>query len=129
MKKRIKGMILLILMGVFTMQIAVAADTSYVSGELNRSGSLVQYSYIRTHDYYGSITLVVDNMPAGYLRLGLRNMSAVGGPQFSNSLQWNTTGTKSWTDVKAGVKFAFQGRMQATSNPFADNIWGGTLIY
>lgn len=32
-------------------------------------------------------------------------------------------------NILKGTKFAFQGRMQATSIPFADNKWGGDLTY
>ena len=77
----------------------------------------------------GPISLSVDNMPAGYLRLGLRNMKQSGGPQFTDSLQWNAKGAKQWDNILKGTKFAFQGRMQATSIPFADNKWGGDLTY
>lgn len=82
---------------------------------------------ITAHD--GPISLSVDNMPAGYLRLGLRNMKQSGGPQFTDSLQWNAKGAKQWDNILKGTKFAFQGRMQATSIPFADNKWGGDLTY
>ena len=56
-------------------------------------------------------------------------MKASGGPQFTDSLQWNTTGAKQWDNILKGTKFAFQGRMQATSSPFADITWGGNLTY
>lgn len=36
---------------------------------------------------------------------------------------------KQWDNILKGTKFAFQGRMQATSIPFADNKWGGDLTY
>ncbi|MED9968002.1 MAG: hypothetical protein UFJ18_14670 [Blautia sp.] len=129
MKKKLKRMTAFILTGVMVFQVAVAADTTYVSGDLNRKGDLVQYNSIRTHVNYGSIGLSVNDMPYGYLRLGLRNMSKPDGPQFSRTIQWDQTGTQEWTDVLAGVKFALQGRMKATSNRFADNTWGGTLFY
>ena len=90
---------------------------------------VAQYDYTRTHTYDGPISLAVDNMPTAYLRLGLRNMKASGGPQFTDSLQWNTTGAKQWDNILKGTKFAFQGRMQATSSPFADITWGGNLTY
>lgn len=32
------------------------ADNAYVSGELNKSGSLVQYDYTRTHTFTGPIS-------------------------------------------------------------------------
>lgn len=104
------------------------ADTSYVSGELNRKGTLVQYDYTRTHTFYGPISLSIDDMPSGYLRLGLRNMRQAGGPQFTESLQWNTVGLKAWDDILQGTRFAFQGRMQP-SGWFADITWGGNLTY
>ena len=109
---KIKTGIALTLVAVFSLQMVVFADNAYVSGQLNKSGSLA-----------------VDNMPTGYLRLGLRNMKASGGPQFTDSLQWNTTGAKQWDNILKGTKFAFQGRMQATSSPFADITWGGNLTY
>lgn len=59
----------------------------------------------------------------------LRNMKQSGGPQFTDSLQWNAKGAKQWDNILKGTKFAFQGRMQATSIPFADNKWGGDLTY
>ena len=114
---------------IFGLSQAVYADNTYVSGELNKSGSLVQYDYVRTHTYDGPISLYIDNMPSGYLRLGLRNMKMSDGPQFTDTLQWNAKGAKQWDDILYGTKFAFQGRMQATSSWFADINWGGTLTY
>ncbi|UVJ59023.1 hypothetical protein QEV69_07155 [Trueperella pyogenes] len=70
------------------------ADNAYVSGQLNTSGSLVQYDYTRTHSFNGPITLSVNDMPSGHLRLGLRNMKQPGGPQFTRTLQWNDEGAK-----------------------------------
>ncbi|HEM4052124.1 TPA: hypothetical protein U1W00_000030 [Streptococcus suis] len=106
----------------------VYADTSRVSGTLNRSGSLVQYDYTRTHTFDGPISLDIDDLPAGHLRLGLRNMNAAGGPQFTNTLQWNVRGLKEWPNILRGTRFAFQGRMKA-SGWGADNSWGGELTY
>ncbi|CCE74439.1 hypothetical protein [Clavibacter nebraskensis] len=63
------------------------ADTTTVGGDLNKSGSLVQYDYTRTHTFTGLITLGITQMPgSNLLRLGLRNMNASGGPQFTDSL-------------------------------------------
>ncbi|WP_231367356.1 hypothetical protein [Schaalia sp. ZJ405] len=104
------------------------ADNSYVSGQLNTSGSLVQYDYTRTHTYTGPISLSVSDMPSGHLRLGLRNMKQVGGPQFTGTLQWNAKGAKSWENIRSGTRFAFQGRMKACSW-LCDNTWGGDLTY
>ena len=56
-------------------------------------------------------------------------MKQSGGPQFTDSLQWNAKGAKLSDNILKGTKFAFQGRMQATSIPFADNKWGGDLTY
>ena len=117
------------IVSVFSFSVVAYADNAYVSGELNRSGSLVQYDYVRTHTFYGPISLSVDKMPAGYLRLGLRNMKVSGGPQFTDTLQWNVKGAKQWDNIMKGTKFEFQGRMQATSNTFAGNKWGGNLTY
>lgn len=114
---------------VFGFSTVTYADVTYVGGELNRSGSLVQYDYVRTHTFDGPITLSIDKMPFGYLRLGLRNMRAAGGPQFTESLQWNDKGTKEWSDILNGTRFAFQGRMQATKSMFANREWGGNLTY
>lgn len=104
------------------------ADTSHVGGELNKSGSLVRYDYTRTHTYTGPISLYVDDMPSGYLRLGLRNMKIHGGPQFTKTLQWDRTGTKAWDNILKGTRFAFQGRMKHSSF-WSDNTWGGDLTY
>ncbi|MDG3132580.1 hypothetical protein MKL26_06060 [Streptococcus suis] len=104
------------------------ADTSRVSGTLNRSGSLVQYDYTRTHTFNGPISLNIDDLPAGYLRLGLRNMNEAGGPQFTETVQWNVRGTKEWSDILRGTRFAFQGRMKA-SGWGADTTCGGYLTY
>lgn len=104
------------------------ANTSGIGGQLNTSGSLVKYDYTRTHTFSGPITLSVTNMPSGYLRLGLRNMKQPGGPQFSDTIKWNTTGTRSWEGVRKGTRFAFQGRMKQCSW-WCDNSWGGTLTY
>lgn len=103
------------------------ADGQYVGGQLNTSGALVQYSTTRTHTFSGPIALYVDNMPSGYLRLGLRNMNAAGGPQFTNSLQWNARGSQQWDNILVNTRFAMQGRMQAYAG--GDNVWGGQLTY
>lgn len=104
------------------------ADNTYVSGDLNTSGALVRYDYTRTHTFNGPITLSVNNMPSGHLRLGLRNMNQSDGPQFTETLQWNAEGTKSWDDILKGTRFAFQGRMKEC-RWFCDNTWGGSLTY
>ena len=67
-------------------------------------------------------------MPSGYLRLGLRNMKVSGGPQFSQTRQWNDKGAQQWDQVKKGTQFAFQGRMKK-SMFWEDNRWGGDLTY
>ncbi|AOZ73074.1 hypothetical protein BSR29_03070 [Boudabousia liubingyangii] len=104
------------------------ADNSYVGGQLNKSGSLVKYDYTRTHTYDGPISLSINDMPSGHLRLGLRNMKVSGGPQFTDTLQWNAVGAKSWDRVKKNTRFAFQGRMKACSW-WCDINWGGDLTY
>lgn len=104
------------------------ADNAYVKGELNTSGALVKYDYTRTHTYTGPISLSVNDMPSGHLRLGLRNMKQSGGPQFTDSLQWNTTGAKSWDNILENTRFAFQGRMKACKW-WCDRTWGGDLTY
>ena len=73
-------------------------------------------------------TNIIGVFCVSYLQL-LRNMKQSGGPQFTDSLQWNAKGAKQWDNILKGTKFAFQGRMQATSIPFADNKWGGDLTY
>lgn len=117
----------LTLLALFSSSVSYA-DSSYVSGTLNRSGHLVQYDYTRTHTFDGPISLSITDLPAGYLRLGLRNMNASGGPQFTDTLQWNVTGTKEWGDILRGTRFAFQGRMPE-SRWGADTTWGGYLTY
>lgn len=126
-KKRILAATAAIAMLASGTGVAYAANT-YVSGELNTAGTLVQYDYTRMHTFNGPITLSVDNMPSGYLRLGLRNMNQSGGPQFTETLHWNTGGTKSWNDILKGTRFAFQGRMQEC-RWVCDYVWGGSLTY
>lgn len=104
------------------------ADTASVGGELNRGGSLVQYNQQRTHAFDGPISMNITDMPGSYLRLGLRNMKKPGGPQFGDSLQWNSPGGQSWDGVKKGTKFALQGRM-GKCHFFCDNTWAGTLTF
>ena len=99
------------------------AATSVVSGNLNPNGALVQYATYRTKQGYGSIGLNVTNMPSGYLRLGLINANHV---QFSDSIQWNTKGYKSWSGVYSGTRFALQGRMASGGT---DTYWSGVLTY
>ena len=77
------------------------ADNTYVSGDLNTSGALVRYDYTRTHTFNGP---------------------------FTETLQWNAEGTKSWDDILKGTRFAFQGRMKEC-RWFCDNTWGGSLTY
>ncbi len=126
-KKRILAATAAIVMLASGAGVAYAANT-YVSGDLNTTGSLVQYDYTREHTFNGPITLSVDNMPSVHLRLGLRNMNKSGGPQFTETLQWNARGTKSWDDILKGTRFAFQGRMKEC-RWFCDNTWGGSLTY
>ncbi|WP_445443226.1 hypothetical protein [Clavibacter sp. km1a] len=110
------------------------ADTTTVGGDLNRSGSLVQYDYTRTHTFEGPISLGVTQMPgSNVLRLGLRNMNASGGPQFTDSVQWNENATKEFTSsgtttILRSTRFAFQGRMGSCSL-FCGVHWEGTLTY
>ncbi|MDP9801625.1 hypothetical protein J2S49_001701 [Arcanobacterium wilhelmae] len=105
------------------------ADTTRIGGDLNTSGALVKYDYTRTHTFNGPITIDIDDMPSTYLRLGLRNMKIAGGPQFGQSIQWNSVGRHSWTGVRKGTRFALQGRMGATWFWQRDNHWGGTITY
>lgn len=109
---------------------AAFADSVYVSGELNRSGSLVQYSTYRTHTFTGPINMNLTNNTANYTRLGLRDTS---GNQFTNTSQWNAPGSQNFvlpsgsTTISSGKQFAFNGRMGACT--LCDNVWGGTLNY
>ncbi|MBR5951256.1 MAG: hypothetical protein IKZ87_07475, partial [Actinomycetaceae bacterium] len=91
-------------------------------------GSLVQYNTTRTHTFNGAISLNVTDMPSGYLRLGLRNMKVAGGPQFTDTIQWNARGGKEWYNILKDTKFALQGRMKP-GGWYSDNVWGGTLTY
>lgn len=127
LKKQTIAVALTGLLAVSTAQMAYA-DTTRVGGQLNTSGSLVQYDYTRTHTFNGPISLSIDDMPSGYLRLGLRNMKQSGGPQFTETIQWNAKGTKQWDDILRGTRFAFQGRMKQC-NFWCDNTWGGGLTY
>ena len=58
MKKssKIRKSIALMIVSVFSFSVVAYADNAYVSGELNRSGSLVQYDYVRTHTFDGPIS-------------------------------------------------------------------------
>lgn len=110
------------------------ADTTTVGGDLNKSGSLVQYDYTRTHTFTGPITLGITQMPgSNLLRLGLRNMNASGGPQFTDSLQWTENATKEFTsggttEILRSTRFAFQGRM-GSCGLFCGVHWEGALDY
>lgn len=109
------------------------ADTTTVGGDLNRSGSLVQYDYTRTHTFTGPITLNITKMPGSQLRLGLRNMNASGGPQFTDSMVWNSNGSKEFTaggttTILKQTRFAFQGRMASCGWPCSVS-WQGSLNY
>lgn len=109
------------------------ADTSRVSGDLNRSGALVQYDYTRTHTFTGPIALNVTKMPGSQLRLGLRNMKAAGGPQFTNTTVWNSRGHREFTangttTILRQTRFALQGRMGSCGWPCSVS-WSGTLSY
>ena len=104
------------------------ADNSRVGGQLNKSGSLVKYDYTRTHTFTGPISLTIDDMTSTNLRLGLRNMKKDGGPQFTSTLEWSTTGSKAWGNILVGTRFAFQGRM-GKCGWFCDYTWGGELTY
>lgn len=108
--------------------VSALAATARVSGDLDSYGNLIQYDYTRTHTFDGPISLSVDDMPSGHLRLGLRNMKQAGGPQFTDSLQWNKPGIKQWSNILKGTRFAFQGRMKSCSF-WCDVTWGGNLTY
>ena len=69
---------------------AALADSTYVGGELNRGGYLVQYSTFRTHTFTGPINLNLTNNTATHTRLGLRDTL---GNQFTNTSQWNAPGS------------------------------------
>lgn len=109
---------------------AALADSTSVGGELNRGGSLVQYSTYRTHTFTGPINLNLTNNTGNYTRLGRRD---TGGNQFTNTNQWNAAGSQNFslpsgsTTISNGKQFAFNGRMGACT--LCDNVWGGTLNY
>jgi hypothetical protein len=111
---------------------AAYASTENISGDLNRDGSLVQYSTFRTHTYTGVISVNLNNNTVNYTRLGLRNTA---GSQFTNTERWDSLGLKNFhlssngsTTIAQGTRFAFNGRMGSTVWP-ADNHWGGVLTY
>lgn len=109
---------------------AAHADSTYVGGQLNTGGYLVQYSTYRTHTFTGPINLNLTNNTGTYTRLGLRDTS---GNQFTNTSQWNAPGSQNFvlpsgsTTIGAGKQFAFNGRMGSCWG--CDNVWGGTLNY
>ncbi len=111
---------------------ALATSTENIGGNLNRDGTLVQYSTFRTHTYTGEILLNLNNNTVNYTRLGLRNTS---GAQFTNTEQWDSLGTKHFhlsstgsSTIPSGTRFAFNGRMGTTIWPL-DNYWAGILTY
>lgn len=128
-----RGVIAALFLGAFALVLpgVAFADSTYVSGSLNTSGSLVQYSTFRTHTFTGPINMNLDNNTQNYTRLGLRDTS---GNQFTNTSQWNAPGSQNFvlpsgsTTIGAGKQFAFNGRMGACGW-FCDNVWGGTLNY
>lgn len=107
------------------------ADNVTVGGQLNRGGTLVQYSAYRTHTFAGAITLNLTDNTANYTRLGLRD---TGGYQFTATREWRATGSQPFalwngsTHINSGKQFAFNGRMGSCSW-WCDNYWGGSLNY
>ena len=110
---------------------AAHADSTHIGGQLNTSGSLVQYSTFRTHTFTGPINLNLNNNTGNYTRLGLRDTA---GNQFTYTQQWNAPGSQNFVlrngsvRIAAGKHFAFNGRM-GSCGWFCDNTWGGTLNY
>jgi len=73
------------------------ADSMSVGGDLNTSGSLVQYSTYSTHTFAGPINLNLTDNTSNYTRLGLRDTV---GTQFTNTPQWNAAGSQNFVDGK-----------------------------
>lgn len=75
MKKslKFKSAIALAIVAVFSCR-EVAYGRRHMWEENLTEAVLYKYDYVRTHTYDGPISWFADNMPAGYLRLGLRNM-------------------------------------------------------
>lgn len=108
------------------------AETDQVDGHMNKDGSLVQYDRERVHEHNGPIILNITHLPSGYLRMGLRNMRAPGGPQFTDSYQWDHTGAKAWNNILANTHFALQGRMKGCGgwwNLTCDDYWSGEVTF
>lgn len=124
----LSGLALLISVG------TALAASEYVTGSLNTSGSLVQYSTIRTHAFQGIIDEDIDNLPGNeYLRLGLRNDT--NNTQFTLTEQWDVYTLKEFhlssngSNIINARKFRINGRMEAGCQFFCDNTWGGLMHF
>lgn len=128
-----KVVVVAVALGVLAGASSVAyAETNFIEGHMDKTGQLVQYDRVRRHTFTGPITLQVNHMPSGYLRLGLRNMNKKGGPQFTDSYQWDRPGSKSWGNILVNTRFAVQGRMKSCGgwwNLACDDYWSGEIIF
>lgn len=107
-----------------------------INGYLNKSGSLVQYSTVRTVTNHAKVQVNIGFPTDTFLRLGLRNPST--GVQFTNSMQWDfpiylyrsfTLTSNGSTTIPSGTRFAFNGRMGPTYNAWQSNWWSGSVRY
>jgi hypothetical protein len=111
-----------------------AAATYALTGTLNTSGTLVQYSTYRPHISGGASLRVYDNTGCSanrWSRFGLRiNDSS----QFTNSNQYNGDGgDRVFTRASNGSRtlptndYAINGRMANQTGQGCDNYWEGVL--
>lgn len=128
---------IIILVLLLTMSTSVLAYTQEgINGYLNKSGSLVQYSTVRTVTNHAKVQVNIGFPTGTFLRLGLRNPST--GVQFTNSMQWDfpiylyrsfTLTSNGSTTIPSGTRFAFNGRMGPTYNAWQSNWWSGSVRY
>ncbi|MBS3942658.1 MAG: hypothetical protein KGZ32_00245 [Dethiobacter sp.] len=111
----------------------LAQSQENIDGYMNRDGTLVQYTTWRTTTTTGQVRLNLNNNTANVTRLGLRNRAGV---QFTNTEQWDSLGWRNFhlsstgsSTIPQGTRFAFNGRMNSVTWPWADNYWAGTLTF
>lgn len=132
--KKVRGVcVVAVVVGMVAAASPAFADTTGITGELNRSGSLVTYDSTRTHSFTGPITLNASETTSTYLRLGLRNDNQQDRPQFTDTTQWNSPSSKEFTaggtnQILVGTRFSFQGRMGECGWPCGTQ-WSGSLSY
>lgn len=114
---------------------AMAAQLYPLTGTLNTSGTLIQYSTYRPHASGGSNFAISNNVGCAdnrWSRFGLRVNDST---QYTQTLQFNgETGSQAFKRASDGSatiaagSYAINGRMANETGHGCDNAWAGSML-